>query len=73
MVKYVFVQLSGSFSDSEGAGVGVVMGAGTVSKEQLMVNGGSRVKMWLVIMMMIIIFTIMITIIIMEDLDTVRL
>ena len=49
------------------------MGAGTVSKEQLMVNGGSRVKMWLVIMMMIIIFTIMITIIIMEDLDTVRL
>ena len=49
------------------------MGAGTVSKEQLMVNGGSRVKMWLVIMMMIIIFTITITIIIMGDLDTVRL
>ena len=47
------------------------MGAGTVSKEQLMVNGGSRVKMWLVIMMMI--FTITITIIIMGDLDTVRL
>ena len=45
------------------------MGAGTVSKEQLMVNGGSRVKMWLVITIMIII----ITIIIMGDLDTVRL